>query len=292
MKSSGFLLTGYVPSKSNTIYLAIDMKVDLSLRLYYQYIKLFVLFSFPFLYLQGRRIRKKIPKLPEAKDPAGTVESGNGSAVKILILGESTMAGVGVGKHADGFAGSFSKKFAASFHRPVDWYVYARSGATAGSLLDKILPQVIEKRFDLILIGLGANDAFMLNKPSTWNKNIRKIIDLLQGCYSGVPIVFCNMPPVESFPAFTPLIRYLLGNQIKLLGEVLHIIAEETSNVYYNEERIDIGVWSKKHLMKPDKDQLFSDGVHPSQLTYKIWGTEMVSYILSHSSLRAKLSGK
>ena len=50
----------------------------------------------PFMYLDGRRIRSKVPKLPEAKEPEGVVEKPNTHFLKLLILGESTVAGVGV----------------------------------------------------------------------------------------------------------------------------------------------------------------------------------------------------
>ena len=60
----------------------------------------------PFLYFQGKNIRKKVPKLPEAKEPKGFINGNFNKTLNILSIGESTIAGVGVGHHKNGFTGS------------------------------------------------------------------------------------------------------------------------------------------------------------------------------------------
>jgi len=67
---------------------------------------------FPILYFQGKHIRKSIPQLPEAKVPQGVCDKGN-QPFRLLGLGESTIAGVGVVKHEQGFTGHLAKLLAA-----------------------------------------------------------------------------------------------------------------------------------------------------------------------------------
>ena len=59
---------------------------------------------FPVLLYQGKRTRRVTPRLPEATgDCAG--QYGEGEPVfRLLVLGESTAAGVGVESHAQGLA--------------------------------------------------------------------------------------------------------------------------------------------------------------------------------------------
>ena len=63
----------------------------------------------PFLYLQGRFVRRKIGILPDARG-AKIGESGAGSeTANLLVIGESTVAGLGASTHAKGLAGQFAE---------------------------------------------------------------------------------------------------------------------------------------------------------------------------------------
>ncbi|MGB3179862.1 MAG: hypothetical protein WBB45_00625 [Cyclobacteriaceae bacterium] len=44
---------------------------------------------------------------------------------------------------------------------------------------DKIINKLTEEHINLIVIGLGGNDAFMLNRPPRWKAEIRNLIDAL-----------------------------------------------------------------------------------------------------------------
>lgn len=121
----------------------------------------------PVMYFQGKRIRKRVPTLPEAKDPEGTcwVHKTNPQKLRIITLGESTLAGVGVATHQEGFTGSFAAQLADNLEFNIVWKVYAKSGFTAKEIRDNIVPTVIDAPTDLILVGTGGNDAFTLNTP-------------------------------------------------------------------------------------------------------------------------------
>jgi hypothetical protein len=56
----------------------------------------------PFLYFQGKSIRKKTPVLPEAAVPTGFVDGQFKSTLSLLTIGESTIAGVGVKEYKGG----------------------------------------------------------------------------------------------------------------------------------------------------------------------------------------------
>ena len=52
----------------------------------------------PFLYLQGQYTRWKVGVLPDAAGPT-TGKTGDGCAAKLLVIGESTVAGLGASTH-------------------------------------------------------------------------------------------------------------------------------------------------------------------------------------------------
>ncbi|MGD1846230.1 MAG: SGNH/GDSL hydrolase family protein [Salibacteraceae bacterium] len=233
----------------------------------------------PILYFQGKSIRAKVPPLPEATGHEGTCEnpSSNRKHIRVIALGESTIAGVGVATHQEGFTGAFAKELSYLLGTSVDWKVYARSGYTAQKVVDRLLPKITESQADVIVIGLGGNDAFTLNRPSKWASSIRSLIASLQHQFPNAILVFCNMPPIKEFPAFTPLIKFTIGNLVEILGERLQTIVREYENVYYFEEKITVEGWMEKFQVQGTSKDFFSDGVHPSQLTYQTWAKEIAN---------------
>jgi hypothetical protein len=55
---------------------------------------------FPLVALQGTVTRRRVPCLPAVKTPCQGVVPGSGSAIRVLAVGESTVAGVGLA-HSD-----------------------------------------------------------------------------------------------------------------------------------------------------------------------------------------------
>jgi lysophospholipase L1-like esterase len=233
----------------------------------------------PLLYLQAKQIRQRVPALPEASKPVGFV--GNGSAtIRLLSIGESTIAGVGVKYHKEGFTGHLAKLLADAYDLRVEWRVMAKSGYTAKRVRENLIPELEDHLVNLIVIGLGGNDTFKLNAPNKWRKDLHLLIDDLQIKFPETPIVFINVPPVRSFPAFTVLAKFVLGRHIDLLHEVLQEVVTERDDVWYSDSRIRlkdwINYWPGKTLRPED---FFSDGIHPSELTYKTWAGEVSKFI-------------
>jgi hypothetical protein len=56
---------------------------------------------FPWLWLQGLYLKKVVLRLPTPADAPFGVLQGSGRKLKILGLGESPMAGVGIAKHSE-----------------------------------------------------------------------------------------------------------------------------------------------------------------------------------------------
>lgn len=233
----------------------------------------------PVLYFQGRRVRKKVPRLPEATKPEGTAGEGFITKHDVLFIGESTFAGVGVTTHAEGFAGTLAHALAKQFQSQMDWKVYARSGYTTRKIRERILPKIDGEQADLIVIGLGGNDAFKLNLPWYWKLQIRKLIAELRKQFKTTPIVFAHMPPIKDFPAFTPLIHWSVGNLVEHLGTALHEVVQHQPGIFYTNEVIRLSEWSDIYKDKLHPSDFFSDGVHPSALTYKLWADNLARFI-------------
>ena len=240
----------------------------------------------PILYFQGQKIRKNVPNLPEAKNPNGYIKTASEKTLKMLVIGESTIAGVGVDFHENGFTGALATELSNKTKHSILWRVYAKSGYTAKMVRKKIIPSIEDSNADLIVIGLGGNDAFKLNSPDVWTLQINLLIKTLKRKFPKTPIYFTNMPPIKQFPAFTKTIQFVNGNLIELLGKKLNTLVGKKENVYYNNEIIELKTWQDRYNLNANIDMFFSDGVHPSKITYQTWGKDMANFIMKTKNFR------
>jgi len=235
----------------------------------------------PVLYFQGKKIRSSVPKLPEASGTEGEciIKPASKNQVTLLTIGESTIAGIGVKTHEEGFTGSLAKELAMLMEINVKWKVYAKSGYTARSVCDLIIPTVSEPAADIIVIGLGGNDAFTLNSPWRWRKHIEQLIHDIRRKFPQSAIVFCNMPPVKEFPALTQITKFVIGNLVEILGEELDELIQDHENVFYLNDIITLKDWMYKQGIRTEVHDFFSDGIHPSLLAYQTWAQDVARKI-------------
>lgn len=243
----------------------------------------------PIMYVQARIIKAKFPKLPEAEGVKGFVTKNIHKRLRILAIGESSIAGVGVETHEEGFTGTLARELSAFLNATVEWKVYAKRGYTAKKVEESIVPQIVEKEVDLVVVGLGGNDTFQLNNPKRWKKDVQRLIQSLKEKFSDTPIVFINMPPIKELPAFTKLIKMVLGSLGEILAEELDKLVHHHKDTYYYSNRITMMDWIERFNVPAENAIFFSDGVHPSKLAYQVWARDVAGFITSHPTLGSAL---
>lgn len=250
-------------------------------QLKYSLAALFTIPLLPVMYFQGKKIRARVPDLPEAIGTEGT--SGDSAhQLQLLTLGESTIAGVGVDQHKNGFTGALADYLAEATNYKVNWKVNAKSGYTASQVANILIPKIQNFHPDLIVIGLGANDAFALNSPYRWRKGMENVLSKLNNTFPKAKIICTNMPPIKEFPAFTPMMKGIVGSLVELLGNELESLVKRYDNVYYINHKLTIDDWINRFNRQLTIHDFFSDGVHPSPLTYQTWGKEVGIYIIEN----------
>jgi lysophospholipase L1-like esterase len=98
------------------------------------------------------------------------------------------------------------------------------------------------------------------------------------------------MPPIKEFPAFTSLIKATIGNLVEVLGEELKKVVVEYDHVYYFGEVITLKDWIKRLNIDVKKEEFFSDGVHPSKLTYQTWAKDIALKIFQNDAIKKGLA--
>jgi lysophospholipase L1-like esterase len=228
----------------------------------------------PFLYLQGQFTRWKVGKLPDAQGETSGEVVGNNEVANLLVIGESTVAGVGAENHAEALTGRFAEHLSRKTGKTVRWHALGVSGITIHRTIRELVPQIPNTKFDAILIGLGGNDVFGLSSPKKWRDGLSKLIDIFREKYPDATIYVCNVPMVRDFIALKNPLRYVLSRVAKMQHFNSLDLISNYENVHYYLPR-------SKFLAEH-----FSDGIHPSAHGYDKWAEEMVEFFFG------KIQGK
>lgn len=228
----------------------------------------------PFLYAQGRFVRYRVGRLPDARGRT-TGEIGEGAdPVKVVAIGESTIAGVGAQTLDAALAGQFAKHLSARLERPVIWHAVGQSGITIERTLDELVPRLPSTDADIILVALGGNDVFNLSSPLRWRFNLMRLIRVLRSRYPTAKVYFANVPMVRDFLALPNPLRYLLSRLAKAHHfNAINVISRFDEAIYFDD-------------IKKVPDEFFSDGIHPSEIGYDNWSEAMVDFLLARTKIR------
>ncbi|RUO32017.1 lipase [Aliidiomarina sedimenti] len=226
----------------------------------------------PVLIWQGRKVRKEVPRLPEASGPRqGSSRSKEKATnqpttppLRILILGDSAAAGVGVDAQGDALAGQLVS------HLPDDLAIEWQLEASNGDKLDDLIERVkrLEGEFDIALISAGVNDVTGRTKRHQFLCQLQTLSYQLQRRLKVQRAFYTAVPPMHVFPALPQPLRWYLGQQAKGLNSVMRAHCQQDNIA---------------HMMVVDfpftPDYMASDGFHPSAQGYRLWGGRAAALI-------------
>lgn len=238
----------------------------------------------PFLIVQGKHTRKVTPRLPEADGPLQGVagQLHGGSALTLLAVGESPVAGVGVNTHEQAISGQLAQALATRLQRPVNWRVRGKNGVTAREALETIIPAIPAEPVDIALVAFGVNDTTAFNPVGRWTRDLQDVLQAIeQRCRPGL-VLLSGVPPVAHFPALPQPLRWVMGLKATVLDEAARTLALGQKHICYVPLDLDTR----------DRTMMASDGYHPSEKGCAAWAQLLAeAAILRSDSICPRTSG-
>jgi len=218
----------------------------------------------PLLIPQGIYTRIVTPKLPEAEGAREGL-SGVGKSLKLLILGDSAAAGVGVESQHQALSGQLATKL--SSHCSLEWRLEAETGSKTADII-KRLEQLDEFKVDMVIISLGVNDVTSNVRLQKWLELQERLRSILVSKFDAKVILLSSIPPMERFPSLPQPLRWYLGRKSKAFNSGLMQQSRQFSDLKY----MDINF--------PHEDgYIAEDGFHPSIRAYDLWSDLVVKEI-------------
>ena len=213
----------------------------------------------PVLYAQGKRLRRDTPILPPAALPwHGTHEGPN--PLRLLLLGDSTVAGVGAATQLDGLPGNLARELGERLNRGVEWRAVGESGATSRDLIERFLDEAVSAPFDIVFLSVGANDALGLRSRAVFGRDVRQLLTRLRTTSPEATVIMSSLPAFFRFELLpNPLKRNLYRHSRSLEGEARRVV----------------GMMHNARMSPPpppySEGFFASDLFHPSEVGYRDW---------------------
>jgi lysophospholipase L1-like esterase len=164
---------------------------------------------------QGTRVRRTTPRLPDAAQPWEGELAGR-DLLRLLVLGDSTAAGVGAATQQDALPGRLAGALNARTGRGISWRSIGENGATAQDLRSRFLEDALSAPADLLFLTIGANDALAMRSARAFAADVRHILDAFDGRNPDAFVLMSSLPVFGRFgllpqPLRTALYRHSLA---------------------------------------------------------------------------------
>jgi lysophospholipase L1-like esterase len=217
----------------------------------------------------------------------------DGRALRLVALGDSTTAGVGVERAEDSLPYLLAERLAAHETARIHVVSYGWAGARAADVAEKQLPRAIEplragegspflSGAHVVAVVIGSNDATHQTPPGRYRASLRTTMAGVRAAAPNARIVLAGIPRFRgALRAIEPLIT-LADGYARLLRPISRAEAERVGAAYADlaggvPPRIERGM-----------EFLSSDNFHPSVVGYSLWADVIFEALIGQTSSDAK----
>jgi len=220
----------------------------------------------PLLIAQAVATRRRAPILPEASgDRHGVV--GSGPALRLLIVGDSSGAGVGVPTQDVALSGHLSRSLARMACIEVNWCLLAKSGITSAQAFE-LVQRERPPSADVAVVVLGVNDVIDQVPSHRAVQHRAALADWLIANLEVKHVAFAPLPPMHQFPLLPQPLRWIMGRDALRHNDAMARWA--ATRVDVSHVPIDISL---------DASCMASDGFHPGEPVYRTCGEALARHI-------------
>ena len=201
--------------------------------------------------------------------------------LNLVVLGDSTTAGVGVDRPQDALPFLLARRIADVEGRPVRVISYGWAGARIADLPRQQIGHAsgetrregedgpFLRDADVVALAIGSNDATHRTPPASYRADLRHTLDAIRSEAPHARVVLCGIPRFRgALRAFEPLI-FLTDQYARILRPISRAEAERAGAAYG-----DIHA-QVPPLIRGRRDVLSSDRFHPSAVLYDAWARVM-----------------
>ena len=228
----------------------------------------------------GPMVRARTLRMVPPPGPHGGHLPGAGKPVRLLVIGDSSAASVGVSHTRDGLAARISEAIHERTGRPVTYVAFGNNSAIAEDVRDHVVPHLPDEPFTHIIVSVGANDAKNFHSAKRWKKGFGTLLYALRTRYPEACIVWSRLFEFSKLPA----VPRSLGWVLDLRRIVVCRIADELC--------VERGAHAAPFMPIRHPSGLSLDGFHASARGYRAWGNHLGAFIATLERPRRVVPGR
>lgn len=236
-------------------------------------------------------------------------EERGGNEVRVVLLGDSPVEGIGNETHAEALGGQTASALMRMFGKPVRYWSLGKSGLTAKGVEREMVPlmkKVLKRyRIDLVVVSCGVNNVLWGQSATLFGKELNSLLDSMENCRLGydVPVILIGLLDFSHMPFLPYPLSGVLGWRSRALQREMEDVVKcrvhkivtiaqmpEVDEVLNDAEHPLLSNVGKDDRRGMKINDFFADdGFHPAQL-----GTIMLGNLLSqkYKEVRDKWYGQ
>jgi lysophospholipase L1-like esterase len=221
----------------------------------------------PALFVLGQRVRARTVRMVPPPGPLTGKIDGQGEILRLLVVGDSSAAGVGADHTSECLAPLIAANLNAVTGQPVEWRMAGSNSAIAAELRDYVVPHLPQEHWTHILFIVGTNDAKNFVTARSFTKGFGGLIYALKAKFPEARIVWSPIIDMEKMPTLTPFLARMLNIRARLLNAIGTDLCKERYAIAADPLPISI------------PDGFAADGFHANGKAYKVWADHVMTWL-------------
>lgn len=226
----------------------------------------------PIYAIQGLYVRERVMRLAPAPGPREGwlgVRKDERADVRLLVLGDSTAASVGIDRAQDGLTAQLAHLIHEETGRSVHWRASGHNSAIAEEVRDHVVPHIEPRDWTHVLITVGTNDTKNFHSVGRWKKGFGTLLYALHARFPQARLYWSEAVDPRDVPGLpTPLAQIM-----RLRRDLINAKAQELC--------FERGCTSVRPIPNVMPAGFCIDGFHASEEGYEHWARTVGDYILA-----------
>lgn len=224
--------------------------------------------ALPVYVWQGVGVRLRTERMAPAEGAVTGGLPGRGEPVRLLVIGDSSAASVGIRATDKGLAAVLAGLVNIRTGLPVEWRAAGSNSATAGQVRDFVVPNLAHDPYTHIVVSVGTNDAKNFHTMRRFKREFGGLIYALKAKWPQARIVWSPVVDMRLVPAMPPL----LGRILEIRAALVNRLAARLC--------LERGAVPAVRLPILDASGFSTDGFHASEAGYAYWAEHLLPFVI------------
>lgn len=221
------------------------------------------------------RSGEQLPRDPGYRvDGVVVPDSAAEAGVRIAVLGDSTVAGVGAPTAEGSLPVLLAERVADRLGRPVEVSAVGVSGARTADVVAAQVPELAGLQPDVVVVAIGSNDVTHLTPPWTLRRQTSELAEAVRAELDA-PVVLAGIPRFSGARVMAQPLRGVVDRYARVLRDVQRDAAQE-AGIGYVEIARDA---SPRFVGVPDA--MSEDDFHPAPVGYGFWADAIAPAVVA-----------